>query len=231
MSLAHEDPLLSRAPEYLGEGMNRRDITHWTDRQIAISAHNDVIRVGDAVRTLTNKLNEFLAQDEKKMLILLNELPNVQNRLTALEVTREQQIEARVVQALRPAAVPEPHRPAAVTAEWEPEESSYHNLEEIMKQSAQVLYHRAKDPKDRMTSDRVREVAKTIFESAKNAEDAAAFRSLKKTSRELFFTGAKSAAKVIGAAVVGFILAYFGFRQAAAPKPLPAAVAPPPGGR
>jgi hypothetical protein len=118
-----------------------------------------------------------------------------------------------------------------VTAEWAPEESSYHNLEEIMKQSAQVLYHRAKDPKDRMTSDRVREVAKTIFESAKNAEDAAAFRSLKKSTREVFFAGAKSAAKVVGAALVGFLLAYLGFRQAQKPLPPPAAVAPPPGAR
>lgn len=143
MSQEHIPRPVKSAPEWVGEADHRRDVASLSDRGVAVMALNVALQL----------LNEFLSfrkgYDDDKT-ILLQELPNHEKRLSALEVG--------------------PHRE---------EVPSSHEWNELLVKAGEELSKRVRDPHDRLDSTRAREIAKEVVQGAKTVSDANAFRALK----------------------------------------------------
>ena len=134
------------APEWVGEGDSRKDISIMGDRGIAVMALDAVLRLSDTIKRHSDEFREFLDSDAKTKMILLQEIPNHAARITALEVAMQ---ESRYKSAMIP-----------VIAEEEREERpSKHEWDEILAKAGEELSKRVKDPKDRIDSIRARQIA------------------------------------------------------------------------
>jgi len=212
---------VKRAPEWAGEEEMRMDVSSMTDRAVAVLSLDKGLRMVRALGRLTDRLENFLEADMQSKIILMREMPGFEKRITALEVDRDRWRKARTVEGHPPKPASKPGgKPAEADDEdaFRPEESSYHTIEDIMTQSAAVLYHRMKDPRDQMNSDRVRQITEQFFETAKNAEDAETFRTIKKGTKEIVFTATKTAAKWIVVAALGFAAAHWGLHRGEMPS-------------
>ena len=180
---------IQRAPEWVGDDDVAVDVARVSDRQVAIMALDKILRLTRAVGRLSDRLEDYLNAEIKSKEILLRELPDHGRRIVALEV----HVEHARAQALQASQPPKPadKQSAVDDDEMQPEESSYHNVHEMMAEAGDILYRRMKDPRDRMDSDRVRQITSAVLESAKNAEDAASFRKLKKGSKKVALEVAK----------------------------------------
>ena len=181
------------APEWVGEGDSRKDISIMGDRGIAVMALDAVLRLSDTIKRHSDEFREFLNSDAKTKMILLQEIPNHAARITALEVAMQ---ESRYKSAMIP-----------VIAEEEREERpSKHEWDEILVKAGEELSRRVKDPKDRIDSIRARQIAQEVYQSATTANDAHAFRALKSGTGKVLL----EVLKWLVAFAVGLLAARYG---------------------
>lgn len=81
------------------------------------------------------------------------------------------------------------------------------SVTDLLQATGEVLSHRAKDPRDKMDSDRAKAIAREVYEASKNAEDAAALRGWRKRGWGI----ALEIVKVVIAAAVGAAAVKFGW--------------------
>lgn len=82
------------------------------------------------------------------------------------------------------------------------------SVSDLLAATGEVLSHRARDPRDKMDSDRAKAIAREVYEASKNAEDAASL----KAWRGRRWGVALEVFKVVIAAAVGAIVAHYGLR-------------------
>ena len=85
---------------------------------------------------------------------------------------------------------------------------SSHDWTELMSEAGDALSKRVKDPRDRLDSDRARQIALEVVEGVKTVDDAKAFRSWKSRGRGL----ALEAIKAIAIAAASAVAAHYGWR-------------------
>lgn len=143
-------------PQWVGEGDYRQDVSGLSDRGIAIKSLDVALRMAAAVQHCANQIERFRKEYTDDKALILRELPEIpahRQRIAALERRAEQgAFDAR---------------------------QSSHDWNELLTNAGSVLSQRVKDPRDRLDSNRAREIAKEVFEGAKVAEDAKAFRTWK----------------------------------------------------
>jgi hypothetical protein len=195
---------LKRAPEWVGDGDMLTDVSSHSDRHIGVMALDKTLRLTIAVARLTDRLEAFLTADTESKIILMRELPAQSKRISVLEAER-------IRMHTTPLAV------APEDGPMRPEESSYHNLHDMMVEAGDILYKRMKDPRDRMSSDRVREITEAVIENVKVAEDAATFRKLKKGGKHIVLEAAKHALKWLLPLLVGGGAVHWGVHRGQMP--------------
>jgi hypothetical protein len=89
----------------------------------------------------------------------------------------------------------------------EPLQSS-HDWKTLMSEAGDALSKRVKDPRDRLDSDRARQIALEVVEGVKTVDDAKAFRTWKTRGRGLII----EAVKGVAIAVAGAVAAHYGWR-------------------
>jgi hypothetical protein len=188
VSAERQDPrtAVSHAPEWVGEGEGRRDVSAMNDRGIAVAALDAVLRVSDSLKRHSSAFLEFASRYEEQEVSLLTELPDHEQRIATLE-----RKESRRSDSERPGA--------------RAERSSHHDWDPLLVEAGAMLAQRVKDPRDRMDSDRARAIAKEVLVAAATADDAEAFRSLKKRGSKI----AWEVAKAVVVAAVGAAITYF----------------------
>jgi hypothetical protein len=205
MAVQSQEPgPVKRVPEWVGDGDMLLDVSSHSDRHISVMALDKTLRLTLAVARLTDRLEAFLTADTESKIILMRELPAQSKRISVLEAERTRMHTV----------------PLAVAPEdglMRPEESSYHNLHDMMVEAGDILYKRMKDPRDQMNSDRVRDIAAAVLDNAKVAEDAATFRKLKKGGKHIALEVAKHALKWILPLLVGGGAVHWGVHRGQMP--------------
>jgi hypothetical protein len=190
MSAERQDPRsVGHAPEWVGDGEGRRDVSGLSDRGIAVAALDAVLRVSDSLKRHSTAFLEFGARYEEQEVALLTELPDHEQRIAALE-----RKESRRQDSERPGA--------------RAERSSHHDWDPLLVEAGAMLAQRVKDPRDRMDSERARAIAKEVLVAAATADDAASFRSLKSRGQKIAWT----AVKTLLTLAVGAAAAHYGLR-------------------
>jgi hypothetical protein len=185
---APEMPRVARAPEWVGEGDDRRDVASLTDRHLAIMGVDLCLRLVGTLRTHTTAFLAFQNDFDAVRLVLLKELPGHERRITSLEASR-----------LRAAG----HNIPPLPEEEPAREASHHEWDRILTRASADLTRRVKDPRDRLDSDRAREIATEVVKRVQTDADAAAFRGIKSKGWKIVFAIVKYAALVLVAALAG----------------------------
>jgi hypothetical protein len=188
-------PGIRRAPEWVGEGDDQCDVSHMSDRKLAAEAFAGVLRVNTTLQHHSNEFREFRKDYDESMMKLLRELPEYSRRLAALEAPRLQRPPTPGF-AIPPPAADGPRAELPSSHEWD----------EMLAKAGQELSRRVKDPRDRLSSDRAREIAKEVIESTKTADDAKSFRTWKSKGQKI----AWGAVKALVAAAIGAAAAHYG---------------------
>lgn len=81
------------------------------------------------------------------------------------------------------------------------------SVSDLLAATGEVLSHRARDPRDKMDSERAKAIAREVYEASKNAEDAQALRGWRKRGWGI----ALEVVKVVIAAAVGALAVKFGW--------------------
>lgn len=188
---------VQRTPERVGEGDSRRDVSRMTDRSIATAALDGVLRLSTVLKHHSDEFREFRRDYDESILKLLRELPEYARRIAVLEAPRLQRPPTPGF-AIPPPA-PSPDAPRA-------EMPSSHEWDAMLAKAGAELSRRVKDPADRMTSDRARQIAEEVIEGAKTANDAKAFQSLKSKGQKVVW----SAVKAVVLLAIGAVAAHYG---------------------
>lgn len=165
------------APEWVGDSEEHRDISLMSDRAIAVASFDAVLKLSSALRHNVSAQIKFQHEWEEQMVSLLRELPNHERRIRELELGPMRE------------EIPSSH-------EWNEE----------LRNAGVILSQRVKDPKDRLDSQRAREIAREVIEGAKTADDARAFRALKSKG----WSVALEILKLVIVALLGAAAAHYG---------------------
>lgn len=188
MSAERQDPRsVGHAPEWVGEGEGRRDVSSMNDRGIAVAALDVAVRLTGALKRHSSAFLQFASRYEEQEVALLTELPNHEQRIAALERKENRRQDSEHPRA---------------------ERSSQHDWDPLLVEAGAMLAQRVKDPRDRMDSDRARAIAKEVLVAAATADDAASFRSLKSRGQKIAWT----ALKTLLTLAVGAAAAHYGLR-------------------
>jgi hypothetical protein len=179
---------VERAPEWVGEGDARRDVASMNDRGVAIAALDAVLRLSVSLKRHSDEFREFLTGYEEEKVSLLRELPDHEKRINALEGKPRGQ-------------------PNRETGDYRGEMPSSHEWDEMLVKAGALLSQRVKDPRDRLDSNRAKEIAEGVILAAKTADDAKAFRSLKSRSRKIAWAIVKGLVTL----ALGALAARYGF--------------------
>lgn len=87
-------------------------------------------------------------------------------------------------------------------------DSSYNVLDATMREAVDTLYARAKDPRDKMDSERARAIAKEVVETARDAADAKELRAWRTRRWSMLL----KIVEVLIAAAVGAAAAHYGLQ-------------------
>ena len=202
MTQEHFPPMaIKPAPEWVGEGDSRRDVSAMTDRALSITGLDLALRAVHTLQELSNKVLGFISEYDQSKVQLLRELPKIpdhERRIIALEAAR-----------LRAAGHDIPLQPGeerSAGSDSQPERKSYHEWDQILGSVSGELARRVKDPRDRMTSDRAAAIAKQVFKQVKTDEDAQTLRTIKSKG----WSTALEIAKWVALLAAGALAAHYG---------------------
>jgi hypothetical protein len=186
----------SRIPEWIGDETSRQDVAAVSDRGVAVKALDSLLRTGTALKRHSDEFRAFRKEYTDDKAVLMKELADYGRRVAVLEMSQ-------------PNDPPGDHstdRPPAHEASYRAEAQSSHEWDELLHKAGTVLSQRVKDPRDRLDSNRARQIAQEVIETTKTADDALAFRSLKSRGWQIVF----EILKWLAAAGVGFATAHWG---------------------
>jgi hypothetical protein len=205
-----EMPKVMRAPEWVGDGDARRDVSMLTDRGLALMGLDLAMRTSSSLKVHSDKFLEFLSGWEKTQLILLQELPDHERRITAIEAARLRAAGHVIEEGPRSEARPLPQRPEAFRDDKTRDDlrQSSHEWDAILTRASADLTRRVKDPRDKMDSNRARTIAQEVVKSVQTDADAQAFRAMKSRGWAI----AIEILKILAAAVIGGIGVHYGLK-------------------
>jgi hypothetical protein len=176
----------STAREWVDDGVDRHDVSGMPDRTIAIRALDASVRTFNLVKLHSNEFLMFRREYESDKIILVREIPNLARRISRLE------------DQTQPSIRPPSYRPA---------QQSSHEWDEMLVKAGHQLSERVRDPRDRLDSNRAREIAQEVLSASTTAADAKAFRTWRTRAGGLVFEVAKWGAVAGVGGLIHWILA------------------------